>query len=54
MSEQTRAYIYRVIVVLIPVAVAFGIITDEVAASIIAAAAGLFGAGLATKNTKRK
>ena len=53
MSESTRALIYRVLVVLIPLLVAFGLLTEETAASLLAAVAGLFGAGLAAKNTSR-
>jgi hypothetical protein len=54
MSESTRALIYRVLVVLIPLLVAFGLVTDETAAALVAAVGGLFGAGLAAKNTSRK
>ena len=53
MSESTRALIYRALVVLIPLLVVFGLVTEETAAALVAAAAGLFGAGLATKNTRR-
>ena len=53
MSESTRALIYRVLVVLIPLLVVFGLVTEETATAIIAAAAGLLGAGLAAKNTSR-
>jgi hypothetical protein len=53
MSESTRALIYRVLVVLIPLLVVFGFVTEETAAALIASAAGLLGAGLAARNTSR-
>ena len=40
MSESTRALIYRVLVVLIPLLVVFGLVTEETATAIIAAGTG--------------
>jgi len=54
MTEPTRAYIYRALIVVIFALVAFGVITQEQSTAVLAAAAGLLGVGLAAKNTSRK
>lgn len=56
LNEATRAYIYRIIVALIPVLIALGVMTGDdaqVYLNLAAAILGLGSAGLATKNTSR-
>ena len=54
LSEPTRAYIYRTLLALQPVAVAYGLLTDNLAALWINVAAAVLGIGLATANTSTK
>jgi len=54
MSTTTRAWVYRVLVILSILAVGFGIATDEQAASWVAAVSAILGNGLATLNTSTK
>jgi hypothetical protein len=55
MSEATRAYIYRVSLAVLVVAVAFGLITDETQVTAIAGLLlALTGNGLASLNTTTK
>lgn len=54
MSESTRALIYRGLLALLAVAVAYGFIADEQqVAAWTALVAALFGNGLAAANTRR-
>jgi hypothetical protein len=54
LSEPTRAYIYRALLALQPLAVAYGLVTDNLAALWINVAAAVLGIGLATANTSTK
>jgi hypothetical protein len=54
MTESTRAYIYRGIAGTVPLAVAYGLVSDQVAPLWLGAAAAWLGVGLAVKNTSRK
>ena len=55
MSESTRALIYRGLLALLALAVAYGFIADEQqVAAWTALVAALFGNGLAAANTSRK
>lgn len=54
MNESTRAYIYRVILALQPVAVAYGLVTESEAALWIGVASAVLSAGLATAYTSTK
>ena len=51
MSEQTRAYIYRILIALAPAAVLYGIASEQEVAVWIAVAAAVLGNGLAAVNT---
>lgn len=54
MSETTRAWIYRTCLALVAVAVVYGLVTEEQAASWVAVATALLGNGLASANTSTK
>lgn len=54
MSESTRAWIYRACLALVALAVVYGVVTDEQAASWVAVVTALLGNGLATLNTSTK
>ena len=57
MTEAKRAYIYRVVLVLLAVAVAYGLIegTDvDLWTQLVTAVLGIGASGLATKNTSTK
>lgn len=54
MKESTRAYIYRVLVAVAPIAVFYGAVTGEEVALYLAAAATILGVGLAAVNTSTK
>lgn len=54
MNEATRAYLYRIVLALIPIGLALGYLTEEIAPLIAALAAALFSTGLAVKNTTTK
>ncbi len=54
MSESTRAYIYRGVLILVFALGTFGVITQEQGAQIVAIVAGFLGAGLAVKHTSTK
>ena len=54
LSESTRAYIYRTLLALQPLAVAYGLLTDNLAALWVNVAAAILGIGLATANTSTK
>lgn len=51
MNEATRAYIYRVLLTLQPVVVAYGLSTDTQAVLWVSVASAVLGTGLATVNT---
>lgn len=54
MPENVRAYIYRVLLALVPVAVAYGVVSEQEAGLWVAVAAAVLGNGLATLNTSTK
>ena len=54
MNESTRAYIYRVLLAVVPVLTARGIVSDSDASLIVALAAAILGIGLAVHNTSTK
>jgi hypothetical protein len=54
MSETTRAWIYRILLALVAVAVVYNFIDEEAAVAWGALAAALVGNGLATVNTTTK
>lgn len=49
--EQTRAYIYRVLFALLPIALFLGYLTAPLVALILVAAQAVLGIGLAVSNT---
>jgi hypothetical protein len=51
MSETTRAWIYRVLLALQPLVVAYGLTTDTLAVLWLGVASAVLGTGLATVNT---
>lgn len=54
MSEKTRAYIYRIVLAVIPLLVVFGVVSEDQVTEWVALAAAVLGtgaAGLATGNT---
>ena len=51
MNESTRAWIYRVLLAVQPVVVAYGLVTDELAVLWVGVASAILSAGLATTNT---
>lgn len=56
-STQTRAYLYRIAVAVIPVLIAFGYLTSDVASLVLTVAAAVLGvgtAGLAAANTSTR
>lgn len=54
MSETTRAWLYRVLVAVVPILTAYGVVAEEKAPLFVALAAAVFGNGLAAKNTSTK
>lgn len=54
LTEPVRAWIYRVLVALTVLAVAYGLIAEEEAAAWVAVITALVGNGLATLNTSTK
>ena len=51
MTEANRAYVYRILLALQPVVVAYGLATDTVAVLWLSVASAVLGTGLAAKNT---
>ena len=51
MNEATRAYIYRIVLALIPIATAYGIVAETEAALFVGLAAAILSTGLAAVNT---
>ena len=54
MNEPTRAWIYRVLVAAVPVAIVYGVLDEATAAVWIGLAAAVLGVGLAAVNTSTK
>jgi hypothetical protein len=53
-KEQTRAYIYRVLLALVPIAVAYGVVDSRQVAVWLGLASAVLGFGLASANTSTK
>lgn len=53
-TEATRAYLYRVLLTLQPVVVAYGVMSNELAALWISVLAAVLGLGLASANTSTR
>ena len=53
-SEQTRAWIYRVLTAAVPLVAAYGIIDERTAALWVSLAAAILGTSLAAYNTSTK
>lgn len=51
MSEPTRAWLYRILVTVVPLLIAYGAIDESVAPLWVALAGSVLGLGLATANT---
>jgi hypothetical protein len=51
-NESTRAYIYRVLIALVPILTAYGYVDSKQAPMILGLGAAVFGFGLASANTK--
>lgn len=54
MNEATRAYIYRVLLALQPLVVAYSLASEQEAALWLSVASAVLGTGLATVNTSTK
>lgn len=54
MSESTRAYIYRILLALQPIVVAYGLASESEAILWVSVASAVLGTGLAAKNTSTK
>ena len=52
-NEATRAYIYRVLVALVPILVGFGVVDSRQVSVWLGLAAAVLGFGLASANTSR-
>jgi hypothetical protein len=53
-NEQTRAYIYRVLVAVVPILVAYGVVDSRQIAVWLGLASTVLGFGLASANTSTK
>lgn len=53
-NETTRAYIYRVLVALVPIAVGYGVVDSRQVAVWLGLASAILGFGLASANTSTK
>lgn len=53
-SEAVRAYIYRILLALAPLLVAYGLIADNLVALWLVVAEAILGLGLAAANTSTK
>jgi hypothetical protein len=51
MNESVRAYIYRVLLALVPLLAGYGLVDDNKAALFVAFVTAVFGTGLAVRNT---
>ena len=54
MSEATRAWIYRISTVLIPLLASYGLVEENKVAGIVALVAAVLNTGLASVNTSTK
>ena len=54
MNEATRAYIYRILLALQPVLVAYSLVTDQQAALWLGVASAVLATGMASANTNTK
>ena len=54
LSEPTRAWVYRVLLAVIPILTAYGVVDDQLAPLFIALGAAVLGTGLAVGNTSTK
>ena len=54
LSEQTRAWIYRIEVAVVPLLIAHGIVNESTAALWVSLISAVFGLGLAVRNTSIK
>lgn len=54
MNEATRAYLYRIVLALIPILTAYGVLESADAALYVALAAAVLSTGLAVGNTTTK
>jgi hypothetical protein len=54
MKESQRAYIYRIVLALVPLAVIYGVVQEQDVAVWVGLAAAVLGTGLATANTSTK
>lgn len=54
MSEQARAWVYRVLTAAVPLAIAYGVVDDRTASLWVAFAGAVLGLGLATVNTSTR
>jgi len=52
MDESTRAWIYRIVTALIPLATAYGVVAEQDAPLFVALAAAVLSTGLAARNTE--
>lgn len=53
-TEATRAYIYRVLVAVLPILVAYGVVGEQDVALWLALAAAVLSTGMAAANTSTK
>ena len=53
-NEATRAYVYRVLVALVPVLIAYGVVDSRQIAVWLGLASAVLGFGLASANTSTK
>ena len=51
MNEHTRAYIYRVLLAVVPILTAYGVVEESKTAVIVGLIGAVFGNGLAVVNT---
>ena len=54
MNESQRAYVYRIVLALVPLAVIYGVVQEQDVAVWVGLAAAVLGTGLATANTSTK
>lgn len=54
MSEQTRAWIYRILTAAVPLLITYGVVDEQAAPLWIALGGAVLGTGLASLNTSTK
>ena len=54
MNESQRAYVYRVFLALVPIAVIYGVVAEQDVAVWVGLAGAVLSTGLATANTSTK